>query len=100
MLEELVLLIAENFRNSLEGTLLILDDLIEYLNTNQRRFAILTPETFPEWRGGTVLQGIKHLIAAVNMEPDQWQFGKTKVFIKNPESVCSYKVFYCTVGFA
>ena len=24
---------------------------------------------------------------AVNMEPDQWQMGKTKVFIKAPESV-------------
>ncbi|KAI6652209.1 Unconventional myosin-Ie-like isoform X2 [Oopsacas minuta] len=52
-----------------------------------RRFAILTPETFPEWRGGSVTQGIKHLMTAVNMEPDQWQLGKSKVFIKNPESL-------------
>lgn len=52
-----------------------------------RRFAILTPETFPEWRGGSVQQGIKHLMTAVNMEPDQWQLGKSKVFVKNPESV-------------
>lgn len=26
---------------------------------------------------------------SVNMEPDQWQLGRTKVFIKNPESVSS-----------
>ena len=25
---------------------------------------------------------------SVNMEPDQWQLGRTKVFIKSPESVC------------
>ena len=24
---------------------------------------------------------------SVNMEPDQWQLGRTKVFIKSPESV-------------
>ena len=50
------------------------------------RYALLTPETYPHWRG-TVVEGIKHLMQAVNMEPDQWQLGKTKVFIKSPESV-------------
>ena len=32
-------------------------------------------------------QGIAHLMAAVNMERDQWQLGRTKVFVKSPESV-------------
>lgn len=50
------------------------------------RYALLTPETYPHWRG-TVTDGIKHLMKCVNMEPDQWQLGRTKVFIKNPESV-------------
>ena len=50
------------------------------------RYKIITPETWPEWRG-TVTNGIKHLMQSVNMEMDQWQMGKTKVFIKNPESV-------------
>lgn len=50
------------------------------------RYAILTPETWPAWRGDTK-QGIKHLMNYVNMDADQWQLGKTKVFIKNPESV-------------
>ena len=55
------------------------------------RYKIITPETWPEWRG-TVTNGIKHLMQSVNMEMDQWQMGKTKVFIKNPESVRKIKV--------
>ncbi|KAL5004495.1 hypothetical protein ScPMuIL_017951 [Solemya velum] len=51
-----------------------------------RRYAILTPETWPEWRGD-VKQGIHHLMNFVNMENDQYQLGRTKVFIKNPESL-------------
>ena len=51
------------------------------------RYALLTPETYPHWNG-RVQDGIKHLMMSVNMEPDQWQLGKTKVFIKSPESVC------------
>nr|WEL12767.1 myosin class I C [Halisarca dujardinii] len=51
-----------------------------------RRYSLLTAETHPHWHG-TVTDGIKHLLAAVNMDPDQWQLGKSKVFIKNPESL-------------
>ncbi|XP_066913408.1 unconventional myosin-Ie-like [Clytia hemisphaerica] len=51
-----------------------------------RRYAIVTPETYPSWKG-EVTAGIKHLMNAVQMEPDQWQLGRTKVFIKNPESL-------------
>ena len=39
-------------------------------------------------------QGISHLMAAVNMERDQWQLGRTKVFIKSPESV---RIIICTM---
>ena len=51
-----------------------------------RRYAILTPETWPQWRGDPK-HGIKHLMSHVNMDSDQWQLGKTKVFVKNPESL-------------
>ncbi|KAI8478266.1 Unconventional myosin-Ie, partial [Branchiostoma belcheri] len=51
-----------------------------------RRYAILTPETWPQWRGPPQ-QGIHHLMRSVNMESDQYQLGHTKVFIKNPESL-------------
>ncbi|XP_034509041.1 unconventional myosin-If-like isoform X2 [Ailuropoda melanoleuca] len=50
-----------------------------------QRYAILTPETWPQWRGDE-RQGVQHLLRAVNMEPDQYQMGSTKVFVKNPES--------------
>ncbi|XP_054981018.1 unconventional myosin-If [Sorex araneus] len=52
-----------------------------------QRYAILTPETWPNWRGGDERQGVQHLLRAVNMEPDQYQMGGTKVFVKNPESL-------------
>ncbi|KAK3098251.1 hypothetical protein FSP39_017626 [Pinctada imbricata] len=51
-----------------------------------RRYAILTPETWPQWRGDPK-QGIRHLMDYVHMDNDQWQLGKTKVFVKNPESL-------------
>ncbi|KFO22994.1 Myosin-If [Fukomys damarensis] len=51
-----------------------------------QRYAILTPETWPRWRGDE-RQGVQHLLRAVNMEPDQYQMGGTKVFVKNPESL-------------
>lgn len=49
-------------------------------------YAILTPETWPSWRGDE-RQGVQHLLHSVNMEPDQYQMGRSKVFVKNPESV-------------
>ncbi|GFN82452.1 hypothetical protein PoB_000895800 [Plakobranchus ocellatus] len=51
-----------------------------------KRYAILTPETYPNWRGDPK-QGVLHLLKAVNMDTDQYQLGKTKVFVKNPESL-------------
>ncbi|XP_053318478.1 unconventional myosin-Ie [Spea bombifrons] len=51
-----------------------------------QRYAILTKETWPSWRGDEK-QGVLHLLHSVNMESDQFQLGKTKVFIKAPESL-------------
>nr|XP_025035930.1 unconventional myosin-Ie-like [Pelodiscus sinensis] len=51
-----------------------------------QRYAILTPETWPAWRGDEK-QGVVHLLRSVNMDPDQYQLGQSKVFIKAPESV-------------
>ena len=65
---------------------------IGYIYSLHSRYCILTPETYPRWNG-TVIEGIKHLMQAVNMEPDQWQLGKTKVFIKSPESVSWRQLF-------
>ncbi|XP_061409672.1 unconventional myosin-Ie-like [Lethenteron reissneri] len=51
-----------------------------------QRYAILTAETWPAWRGDE-RQGITHILRAVNMEADQFQLGRSKVFIKAPESL-------------
>lgn len=51
-----------------------------------KRYAILTKETWPQWRGDP-RQGITHIMKSVSMDPDQFQMGRTKVFIKAPESV-------------
>ncbi|KAM6236149.1 unconventional myosin-If [Porphyrio hochstetteri] len=51
-----------------------------------QRYAILTPETWPCWRGDE-RQGVQHLLHSVNMDPDQYQMGRSKVFVKNPESL-------------
>ncbi|KAG8575870.1 hypothetical protein GDO81_009692 [Engystomops pustulosus] len=51
-----------------------------------QRYAILTKETWPSWRGDEK-QGVLHLLHSVNMDSDQFQLGKTKIFIKAPESL-------------
>nr|XP_020636437.1 unconventional myosin-If [Pogona vitticeps] len=51
-----------------------------------QRYAILTTETWPRWRGDE-RQGVQHLLRSVNMDADQYQMGRTKVFVKNPESL-------------
>nr|XP_033811648.1 LOW QUALITY PROTEIN: unconventional myosin-If [Geotrypetes seraphini] len=51
-----------------------------------QRYAILTPETWPRWHGDE-RKGVQLLLRSVNMDEDQYQMGKTKVFVKNPESL-------------
>ncbi|XP_041863106.1 unconventional myosin-If [Melanotaenia boesemani] len=50
------------------------------------RYAILTAETWPCWRGPEQ-QGVLHLLRSVNMDNDQYQMGRSKIFVKNPESL-------------
>ena len=58
-----------------------------------QRYNILTPETFHEWspfnrrQKGDPLRAIHHIMKSVNMDQDQWQPGRSKVFIKAPESL-------------
>ena len=51
-----------------------------------QRYAIITKETWPRWTGEPA-RGIKHVMDSVSMEPSQWQMGKSKIFIKAPESL-------------
>ncbi|KAI8914411.1 P-loop containing nucleoside triphosphate hydrolase protein [Gorgonomyces haynaldii] len=60
-----------------------------YRNTFEnflRRFAILTPETFPKWRGQP-RDGIQVIMQSVGLDSKEWQLGTSKVFIKAPESL-------------
>ncbi|XP_063220851.1 unconventional myosin-Ie-like [Bacillus rossius redtenbacheri] len=50
------------------------------------RYAILTKETWPRWNGDERL-GIEKILSSVNLDKSQYQLGKTKVFIKAPESL-------------
>ncbi|XP_064474896.1 unconventional myosin-Ie-like [Ornithodoros turicata] len=50
------------------------------------RYAVLTKETFPRWTGHPE-KGILHILKSVHMDSDQYQLGKTKVFVKAPESL-------------
>uniref|UniRef100_A0A667YWC9 Osteoclast-stimulating factor 1 n=1 Tax=Myripristis murdjan TaxID=586833 RepID=A0A667YWC9_9TELE len=49
-----------------------------------QRYAILTKETWPRWRGEE-RQGVLHLLNSVHMDQDQFQLGRTKVFVKAPD---------------
>jgi myosin-1 len=51
-----------------------------------QRYAILTPQTWPVWKG-SAQQGVQVIMRSVHMDDDQYQMGRTKVFIKKPESV-------------
>uniref|UniRef100_A0A5F8H4L3 Myosin IE n=1 Tax=Monodelphis domestica TaxID=13616 RepID=A0A5F8H4L3_MONDO len=51
-----------------------------------QRYAILTKATWPSWKGDEK-QGVLHLLQSVNMDVDQFQLGRSKVFIKAPESL-------------
>lgn len=56
-------------------------------NFENRRYAILCKETWPSWHGDP-LDGIRRIMNAAHMDADQFQLGRTKIFIKAPESVC------------
>jgi len=50
------------------------------------RYAILSKETWPSWHGDP-LDGIRRIMNAAHMDSDQFQLGRTKIFIKAPECV-------------
>ncbi|MCP9263225.1 Unconventional myosin-Ie [Dirofilaria immitis] len=52
------------------------------------RYAILSPNTWPSYHSDP-RKGVEIICQTVNMDRDQYQMGKTKIFIKNPESLCT-----------
>ncbi len=54
------------------------------------RYALLSPQTWPHFRGRDVRDGVRAILNSVKMSQDEYQMGKTKLFIKAPESVINY----------
>jgi len=54
-----------------------------------KRYEILTPETAPKTNkfGSRTQDAAKHLLKSVQMDPNQYQMGRTKLFIKDPASL-------------
>ena len=59
---------------------------------NTQRYAILSRYTWPAWHGDAQT-GIAYIMQGVNMEDDEWQIGRTKIFIKSPESVSTVLLY-------
>lgn len=62
------------------------------------RYAILTAETWPRFNGN-VRQGCEVICRAMNISHDQYQLGRTKIFIKNPESVSLHLCDFLKMGY-
>ncbi|XP_076639673.1 unconventional myosin-Ie isoform X1 [Colletes latitarsis] len=50
------------------------------------RYAILTKETWPRWSGDEK-EGVKWILSNLRIDQSQYQLGKTKLFIKVPETL-------------
>lgn len=50
------------------------------------RYAILTKETWPYWPGDAK-QGIEWILGNIHIDRSQYQLGRSKLFIKAPETV-------------
>ncbi|EZA57696.1 Myosin-Ie [Ooceraea biroi] len=50
------------------------------------RYAILTKETWPRWPGDEK-QGVEWILGSIHIDKSQYQLGKSKLFIKAPETL-------------
>ncbi|KAJ8307514.1 hypothetical protein KUTeg_015598, partial [Tegillarca granosa] len=48
------------------------------------RYKMLANETWPEWKGDEK-EGVKKILEAQEISTDEYAFGKSKIFIKNPK---------------
>ena len=53
-----------------------------------RRFKLVCPHTYPVWDGST-RDGIHEVFLYIGIVSDEFEFGRTKIFIKNPQIVRS-----------
>lgn len=59
------------------------------------RYKMLAGPTWPRW-GGKPQEGVKILLEVQGVPQDEYAFGKTKLFIRNPKTVSQY---YLTARF-
>jgi len=55
-----------------------------------KRYEILTPETSPrtgKFKPSQILDAVTHILRSVEMDPNQYQMGRSKLFIKDPASL-------------
>jgi myosin-1 len=50
------------------------------------RFKLVCPHTYPVWNG-SVKDGIHEILLYAGVTAEEFEFGRTKVFIKNPQTV-------------
>ncbi|KAH9369049.1 hypothetical protein HPB48_002605 [Haemaphysalis longicornis] len=56
------------------------------------RYKLLSMRTWPHWRG-LPAEGVTLLLRDLPIHPSEYVFGRTKLFIKNPRTVCELEEF-------
>ncbi|XP_061888070.1 unconventional myosin-Ih-like [Entelurus aequoreus] len=51
-----------------------------------QRYKALCPDTWPNWKG-TAAEGVQCLIKHLGYKPDEYKMGRTKIFIRHPETL-------------
>jgi len=51
------------------------------------RYKMLASQTWPNWRDGPVREGVKHILDVFNLKSPDCEFGKTKLFVRDPRTV-------------
>lgn len=52
---------------------------------------MLSNKTWPNWNQGTDLEGVELILQSASIDEDEYKMGKTKIFIRNPKTVCLIK---------
>ena len=51
------------------------------------RYKMLASVTWPHWKGGVPCEGVQEILREQEISQDEYAFGKTKIFIRNPKLV-------------
>ncbi|XP_038605208.1 unconventional myosin-Ib [Tachyglossus aculeatus] len=50
------------------------------------RYKMLCPQTWPHWPG-PAREGVERLVSLLQIPPDEYSFGRSKIFIRNPRTL-------------